>query len=62
MMWNLSFLTLDTLSYDYPRALCLKFPKKYSLLMNFLASTLRDEVCAWYVNLLALTSFREGWL
>ena len=27
------------------RALCLKFPQKYPVLMNFLSNTLRDEVC-----------------
>lgn len=31
---------------DAIRALCLKFPQKYPVLMNFLSSALRDEVRA----------------
>ena len=32
------------------RSLCLKFPRKHHVMMNFLSSMLRDEVCFIFVT------------
>jgi len=36
---------LQVIVVDAIRALCLKYPQKHRVLMNFLSNVLREEVC-----------------
>lgn len=52
VVWNI---------FDFCRSLCLKFPRKHHVMMNFLSSMLRDEVSKmvydWFIIFLSIVIF-----